>query len=87
MKNISWLDKFAQEQMSKTTNKSTKTGMQKTASAKKIKKVASVDKANVIIMAKDRLPGAKDGNTVKYRGSKWKVIQASYKDAAGEGVV
>lgn len=88
MKNISWLDKFAQEQMSKTTNKSTKVvGMQKTASAKKIKKVASADKANVIIMAKDRLPGAKDGNTVKYRGAKWKVIQASYKDAAGDGVV
>lgn len=57
-----------------------------TASAKKTV-VASVNDADMIIMPKSKLPKAVVGNTVKYQNIKWKVVNASYKDKKGTGVV
>jgi hypothetical protein len=37
-------------------------------------------------MSRDALPGAVNGNTVRYNNAKWRVVNASYKDALGTGV-
>jgi hypothetical protein len=78
MKNMKWLDEFAEKQKESTTKKVT---------ASKKKALAKLDGYDMIILSKNMLPTAVEGNTVKYRNKKWKVVNASYKDAMGSGVV
>ena len=78
MKKMEWLDKFAEEQKKNVTKKVT-------ASNKRT--LAKLDGYDMIILSKNMLPNAVNGNTVKYRNKKWKVVNASYKDAMGSGVV
>jgi hypothetical protein len=80
MKKISWLEDFA-ESRKQSASKQKKV----TASKKATKK--SVAGADMIIIAKSMLPKAVNGNTVKYQNIKWKVVDASYKDAKGSGIV
>ena len=80
MRNIEWLDKFVSEQTEK------KQSMKKTASQKN-KVTGSLDKYDMIILSKDMLPNAVNGNKVKYNNLLWKVVNASYKDAVSNGVV
>ena len=59
----------------------------KNAAPKVTKRLAEkVKKAQVLIMSRDALPGAVNGNTVRYNNAKWRVVNASYKDALGTGV-
>lgn len=78
MKKMEWLDKFAEEQK--------KNAIKKVAASKK-RSLANLDGYDMIILSKNMLPNAVNGNTVKYRNKKWKVVNASYKDAIGSGVV
>lgn len=78
MKKMEWLDKFAEEQNKNATKKVT---------ASKKRSLANLDGYDMIILSKNMLPNAVNGNTVKYRNKKWKVVNASYKDAIGSGVV
>jgi len=80
MKNIEWLDKFVSQQTEQT-NK-----MKKTASQKK-KVVADLSKYDMIVIPKEKLQNVKNGSKVKYNQMLWKVVNASYKDARGTGVV
>ena len=80
MKKISWLEDFA-ESRKQSASKQKKV----TASKKATKK--SIAGADMIIIAKSMLPKAVNGNTVKYQNIKWKVVDASYKDAKGNGIV
>ena len=82
-RSIPWLDKYA-EQLKKESEKAKKT---KTASAKKQITASKIKRANKIILKKDVLPKAINGNTVKYNGFMWKVINASYKDKKGPGIM
>lgn len=72
MKKLNWLDKFAQEQAKKEQ-------MTKTASTQ--------SKAKKIIVSPKDVPQAADGKVVKYKGQKYRVVQASYSDEKGPGVV
>lgn len=76
MKKISWLENFAE---------SRKKAVEKKKAVKASKK--SIANADMIILSKSMLPKAVEGNTVKYKNIKWKVVNASYKDAKGSGVV
>ena len=76
MKKISWLENFAE---------SRKKAVEKKKVVKASKK--SIANADMIILSKSMLPKAVEGNTVKYKNIKWKVVNASYKDAKGSGVV
>lgn len=78
MKKMEWLDKFAEEQK--------KNAIKKVTASKK-RSLANLDGYDMIILSKNMLPNAVNGNTVKYRNKKWKVVNASYKDAMGSGVV
>lgn len=78
MKKMEWLDKFAEEQKKNATKKVT---------ASKKRPIANLNGYDMIILSKNMLPNAVNGNTVKYRNKKWKVVNASYKDAMGSGVV
>ena len=82
MKNIQWLEKFATDMKAKANTE------KKTVKASK--KVISKDvlaNVDMIVLSKSVLPKAVEGNTVKYKSCKWKVVDASYKDAKGAGVV
>lgn len=78
MKKMEWLDKFAEEQK--------KNAIKKVTASNK-RTLAKLDGYDMIILSKNMLPNAVNGNTVKYRNKKWKVVNASYKDAMGSGVV
>lgn len=78
MKKMEWLDKFAEEQKKNATKKVT---------ASKKRSLENLNGYDMIILSKNMLPNAVNGNTVKYRNKKWKVVNASYKDAMGSGVV
>lgn len=78
MKKMEWLDKFAEEQK--------KNAIKKVTASNK-RTLAKLDGYDMIILSKNMLPNAVNGNTVKYRNKKWKVVNASYKDAIGSGVV
>ena len=78
MKKMEWLDKFAEEQKKNATKKVT---------ASKKRSLTNLNGYDMIILSKNMLPNAVNGNTVKYRNKKWKVVNASYKDAMGSGVV
>lgn len=78
MKKISWLDEFAQKQASKKAEKK--------VVAKKVTK-AQIENSDKMIIAKSLLPKAVEGNTVKYKGFKWKVVNANLKDSKGYGIV
>ena len=80
MKKISWLEDFAESRKKSATKQKT------TVASKKVAK-KSIASADMIIIAKSMLPKAVNGNTVKYQNVKWKVVNASYKDAKGEGIV
>ena len=77
MKKISWLEDFAASRKKSATEQKT------TVASKKVAK-KSIASADMIIIAKSMLPKAVNGNTVKYQNVKWKVVNASYKDAKGE---
>ena len=78
MKKMEWLDKFAEEQK--------KNAIKKVTASNK-RTLEKLDGYDMIILSKNMLPNAVNGNTVKYRNKKWKVVNASYKDAMGSGVV
>lgn len=83
---ISWLDKVAEDLKKKEQEKK----LQKTASAKKVEEKTASEKVKLakrVIIRKDLVPKAKNGNTVAYKGFGWKVVNASYKDKKGEGIV
>ena len=80
MKKIAWLEDFAESRKKSATKQKT------TVASKKVAK-KSIASADMIIIAKSMLPKAVNGNTVKYQNVKWKVVNASYKDAKGEGIV
>jgi len=82
---ISWLDKVAEDLKKKQEQK-----LQKTASAKKVEEKTASEKVKLakrVIIRKDLVPKAQNGNTVAYKGFGWKVVNASYKDKKGEGIV
>lgn len=84
-----WLDKFAVSRLD--SKKAAQTTAKKTATASKGTKApigATVtDKTTTLVMSRDQLPGAVNGNTVKYHDTVWRVVNANYKDAKGEGIV
>ena len=83
---ISWLDKVAEDLKKKEQEKK----LQKTASAKKVEEKTASEKVKLakrVIIRKDLVPKAQNGNTVAYKGFGWKVVNASYKDKKGEGIV
>lgn len=79
MKKISWLDEFAKKQAEKKAEK-------KVVASKKVT-MAQIENSDKMIIAKSMLPKAVEGNTVKYKGFKWKVVDASFKDDKGAGIV
>lgn len=81
MSKQSWLDDFAKSWKANTEKK------QKKLTASVNKKV-DVKDADMIIMSKTgKLSTAKVGTIVKYQNKNWKVVNASYKDSKGTGVV
>lgn len=80
MKNAKWLDELAEKLEQKKT-----AGRTKVASKVESKDLAA--EADMIVIGRDKLAGAVIGNTVNYRNAGWKVVNVSYKDAIGEGVV
>lgn len=83
---IPWLDAYAEK--IKAQQEASKNNA-KTASAKKTNKIeaSKIEATKKIILKKDGLEKAVNGETVKYRNFIWKIINASYKDAHGPGVV
>lgn len=69
---LNWLDKFAEEQAAK---------LQKVASTTKV-----AEGEDVIVSPED-VPGATDGAVVEFNGEKFEVINASFSDDFGPGVV
>jgi len=85
-RNIPWLDKYAEQLKKQEAEKK----MTKTASSNKKNKTITASEiklAKKVILKKESLPKAVNGNTVKYNGFMWKVVNASYKDAKGAGVL
>ena len=84
-----WLDKFAVSRLD--SKKAAPTTVKRTATASKRTKAPTAatvtDKTTTLVMSRDQLPGAVNGNTVKYRDTVWRVVNANYKDAKGEGIV
>lgn len=84
-KKQSWLDSFVESRKAKIDSQKNVKGKNVTASVKKVT-VASVDKADIAIIDKSMLPKAVEGNTVRYKNFKWKVVDASYKDNTKKGL-
>lgn len=80
MSKISWLDELAESLKSKNTKTVTASVKDKTVEA-------AIKTAKVLIIAKNKLPKAVEGNIVKYHGAKWTVANANYKDGIGDGIV
>lgn len=81
MSKQSWLDDFAKSW------KANKEKKQKKLTAS-VNKNVDVKDADMIIMSKTgKLSTAKVGTIVKYQNKNWKVVNASYKDSKGTGVV
>ena len=77
-----WLADFAVARSEKAEKSAKTRRMTRTASAKK---PVTAD-AQLLVMDREALPGAVVGNTVKYNGVKWKVVDAEYKDSVGTGI-
>ena len=86
MKKIDWLDKFAETQKAKQTSSMRK--QKRVATASKHSGKTSIANAELIVLDKaGKLLNAKEGQTVKYKNIKWRIINASYKDGKGTGVM
>ena len=86
-----WLADFAaaRDEQNKKRMKRTASAKQpaRRATKKSVKASAGdVEKAQVLIMSRETLPKAVNGNTVRYNGAKWRVVNAAYKDALGPGI-
>lgn len=77
MKKLNWLDKFAQEMAQKEQQK--KEVIKKQASKK--------TKSREVIVSPKDVPNARNGKVVAYKGKKYRVVQANYRDNKGPGVV
>lgn len=84
-KKMSWLDSFVESRKAKIDSKKNANVKTVKASVKKTT-VASIEKADIAIIDKAMLPKAVEGNTVKYKNFKWKVVDASYKDNTKKGL-